>query len=245
MPRSTAHQALLAGLSGTAGWAMGLIPWSEQEARWRAPIRSLAEVAGAGAASAAMVSAVRNSTSAKAAGVAAAAVAATIGAIQIKKEIARQDSERDEFDFETPNPLRSLVQGAGVLGVLGALIGGYRNSGGALARVMERRLGLSPTVARYSGDALATAVWVLGVRAAYQSTTAGLARYDRVVDPGYDHPPTTPERSGGPGSEVPWSRLGRQGRRFITDAPTTEAIEEVMGKPAVAEPVRVFVGYDA
>jgi uncharacterized membrane protein len=232
--------AAAAGLS-----ARYLIPWSEQEARWRAPIRSLAEVAGAGAASAAMVSAVRNSTSAKAAGVGAAAVAATIGAIQIRREIARQDAERDEFDFETPNPLRSLVQGAGVLGVLGALIGGYRNSGGALARVMERRLGLSPTVARYSGDALATAVWVLGVRAAYQSVTAGLARYDRVVDPGYDQPPTTPERSGGPGSEVPWSRLGRQGRRFITDAPTTETIEEVMGKPAVAEPVRVFVGYDA
>jgi uncharacterized membrane protein len=192
-----------------------------------------------------MVSAVRNSTSAKAAGAGAAAVATTIGAIQIRREIARQDAERDEFDFETPNPLRSLVQGAGVLGVLGALIGGYRNSGGALARVMERRLGVSPTVARYSGDALATAVWVLGVRAAFQSVTAGLARYDRVVDPGYDHPPSTPERSGGPGSEVPWSRLGRQGRRFITDAPTTETIEEVMGRPAVAEPVRVFVGYDA
>ena len=277
MPRSTAHQALLAGLSGTAGWAMGsgayaigarsgnaavdtvilsgaaaaglsaryLIPWSEQEPNWRAPVRSLAEVAGAGAASAAIVSAVRNSTSAKAAGVTAAAIAATVGAIRIRKEIARQDAERDEFDFETPSPLRSLVQGAGVLGVLGALIGGYRNSGSALARVMERRLGLPPTVARYTGDAVATAVWVLGVRAAYQSVTTGLARYDRVVDPGYDRPPATSERSGSPESEVPWSRLGRQGRRFITDAPTVEAIEEVMGQPAVAEPVRVFVGYDA
>lgn len=144
--------------------------------------------------------------------IAAPAAAATVGAISIKKEIARQDAERDEFDLETPNPLRSLVQGAGVLGVLGALIGGYRNSGGAVARVMERRLGIPHTVARYTGDALATAVWFLGVRAAYQSVTAGLARYDRVVDPGHDHPPETSERSGGPGSEVSWSPLPRQAR---------------------------------
>lgn len=277
MPRSTAHQALLAGLSGTAGWATGsaayaagartgnavtdtailagvaaaglstryLIPWSEQEPKWRAPVRSFGQVVGAGAASAAMVSAVRNSASGMSVSIAAMTTASAIGAIRVRKEIAQQDAERDEYDFETPSPLRSLVQGAGVLGVLGALIGGYRNSGGALARVMERRLGVPPTVARYSGNALATAVWVLGVRAAYQSITTGLARYDRVVDPGYDQPPTTPERSGGPASEVPWSRLGRQGRRFITDAPSVETIEQVMGKPAVAEPVRVFVGYDA
>jgi uncharacterized membrane protein len=237
--------AILAGTAAAGLSARYLIPWSEQEPRWRAPVRSAAQVVGAGAASAAIVSAVRNSASGTALSLTAGAVAATVAALQVKKQIKRQDSERDEFDFETPNPLRSLVQGAGILGVLGALIGGYRNSGGALARTMERRLGLSPTVARYSGDAIATTVWVLGVRAAYQSVTAGLARYDRVVDPGYDQPPQTSERSGGPDSEVPWSRLGRQGRRFITDAPSMETIEQVMGQPAVAEPVRIFVGYDA
>jgi len=242
---AAADTAILAGVA-TAGLSTRyLIPWSEQEPEWRAPVRSLAQVVGAGAASAAMVSAVRNSASGMTVSITAMATAAVIGAIRVKKEIAQQDAERDEYDFETPNPLRSLVQGAGVLGVLGALIGGYRNSGGALARVMERRLGVPPTVARFSGDALATAVWVLGVRSAYQSITTGLARYDRVVDPGYDQPPATTERSGGPTSEVPWSRLGRQGRRFITDVPSVETIEEVMGQPAVAEPVRIFVGYDA
>lgn len=277
MPRTTTHQALLAGLSGTAGWAAGsavyaigartnnagadtaimastaaaglatryLIPWHEQEPAWRAPIRSLSQAIGAGAASAAVTTAVRNSTSRLAVGAVAATVASAIGAATIKRAISQQTANRDEFDHAPPKPWRALVQGAGILGGLGALIGGYRSSGGALARVMERRLAFQPQVARFSGDVLATAIWAFGVRTVFQSVTAGLVRYDRVVDPGYDIPPTVATRSGGPGSEVPWSRLGRQGRRFITDTPSAEDIESVMGEPAVREPVRVFVGFDA
>jgi len=277
MPRATAHQALLAGLSGTAGWATGsaayalvartdnpaadtailataaaaglatryLIPWHEQEPAWRAPVRSLGQIAGAGAASAATITAVRSSRSRTLAGVGIGAIAAAVGAVSIKREIAQQDAARDEHDLATPKPWHAVVQGVGVLGGLGALIGGYRHSGGALARTLERRMAVPPSVARHTGNVLATTVWVLGVRAAYRSVTAGLARYDRVVDPGYDQPPTSNFRSGGPGSEVPWSRLGRQGRRFITDSPTADEIAQVMGEDAIAEPIRVFVGYDA
>lgn len=277
MPRATADQALLSGLSGTTGWAMGsaayaigartnnagadtailataaaaglavrhLVPWHQQEAKWRPPVRSVAQIAGAGAASAALVTAVRNSSSTAAVGIGAGVVAAAIGAVTVKKEVAKHEAHLDEHDLEAPKPWQALLQGAGILGGLGALIGGYRNSGGALARVLERRMGIPSQAALYSGNTIAAAVWVLGVRAAFRSVTGGLARYDRVVDPGYDQPPLTAERSGGPGSEVPWARLGRQGRRFITDAPSSDDIEAVMGTPAVAEPVRVFVGYDA
>jgi uncharacterized membrane protein len=84
------------------------------------------------------------------------------------------------------------------------------------------------------------------VIAAFANTfVRGMALYDRVVDPGYDEPPATPARSGNHGSAVSFSRTGRQGRRFILDVPTTDEIEQVMGTPAVAEPVRVFVGFDA
>ncbi|MCZ7534138.1 MAG: alpha/beta-hydrolase family protein [Acidimicrobiia bacterium] len=277
MPRTTTHQALLAGVSGTAGWAIGsavyaigartdnagadtaimastataglatryLIPWHEQEAAWRAPVRSLGQVIGAGAASAAVTTAVRNSSSRLVVGAVAGTIATVIGAATISREVAQQKANRDELDHAPPRPWQALVQGAGVLGGLGALIGGYRSSGGALARVMERRLAFPPQVARFSGDILATAIWAIGVRTAFQYVTSGLARYDRVVDPGYDIPPTVTTRSGGPGSEVPWSRLGRQGRRFITDTPSAGDIESVMGTPAVNEPVRVFVGFDA
>ncbi|HET8642457.1 MAG TPA: alpha/beta-hydrolase family protein, partial [Pseudonocardiaceae bacterium] len=63
--------------------------------------------------------------------------------------------------------------------------------------------------------------------------------------------------SGGPGSRVPWSTLGREGRRHILahvrprpvpDRPPGVpdlSIETVMGEPATAVPVQVYVGLDS
>ena len=277
MPRSTTHQALLAGASGTAGWMIGsatyrlaartghagvdtailagvgaagigtrfLIPWHEQEPAWRPPVRSLAQVAGAGALSAATVAAVKDSWSRTGVGIAVGVASAIAAGIRIRSSIAKQDAAREDIDFATPVPARALVEGVGVLGVLGALIGGYRASGGAVSRTLETRLAVPTTPARYAGNVIAAGVWALGVRAMAGTVITGLARYDRVLDPGYDVPPATPQRSGGPGSRIPWSRLGRQGRRFITDAPSMDDITMVMGSKAVAEPIRVFAGFDS
>ncbi|WP_374222857.1 alpha/beta hydrolase [Williamsia sp. CHRR-6] len=54
-------------------------------------------------------------------------------------------------------------------------------------------------------------------------------------------PPTTPLRSGGPGSLVSWNSLGREGRVFISHGPSVEALSEFNRAPAI-EPIRVFVG---
>ena len=68
-----------------------------------------------------------------------------------------------------------------------------------------------------------------------------------------------PTVSGGPGSLVPWATLGREGRRHVlthvrpapvpTDRPAPGlpdlSIETVMGEPAVATPVQVYVGLDS
>ncbi len=277
MPRSTSHQALLAGTSGIVGWAVGsttytltartgsaaldtailtagaaaglgtryLIPWHEDEARWRAPVRSIAQVAGAGAASAATVSAVRTSRSRTGVGIAVGAIAAIAAATRISDFVSAQAAARQELDFPTPDAGKALVEGVGVLGVLGALIGGYRISGGSTARLLERRIGIPPTPARVAGNVIATGVWGLGIRALAGSFVKGLARYDRVLDPGYDIPPSSTTRSGSSRSIVPWSRLGRQGRRFITNTPSRDDIANVMGVPAVSDPIRVFVGFDA
>ena len=240
-----ADTAILSSVAAAGIAARYLIPWSETEPKWRAPVRNVAQVIGAGAASAATITAVQNSTSRSAAGAATGIAAAVLGAISIRKSMAEQKAERDELDGAAPNPVKAAVTGVGVLGVLGALIGGYQQSGGALARIMHRRLGVPQATARYTGDVAAAAIWGLGIRAVYQTVVAGIARYDRVVDPGFDRPPESPERSGSPDSLIPWARLGRQGRRFITNTPSMATIEEVMGTPAIAEPVRVFVGYDS
>lgn len=53
--------------------------------------------------------------------------------------------------------------------------------------------------------------------------------------------PTSPLRSGGPGSLVSWESLGHQGRVFVASAPTAEQLSAFNGAPAV-EPIRAYAG---
>ena len=51
--------------------------------------------------------------------------------------------------------------------------------------------------------------------------------------------------SGGPGSLVSWDSLSREGRRNVSTALRTQLIEQVMGEPAAAEPIRIYVGLES
>lgn len=63
------------------------------------------------------------------------------------------------------------------------------------------------------------------------------------MDP--DHPaPTTPLRSGGPGSLVTWESLGHQGRLFVGNGPTVAQLSEFNGAPAT-EPIRAYAGLNS
>ncbi|MFT3898805.1 MAG: alpha/beta-hydrolase family protein [Gordonia sp. (in: high G+C Gram-positive bacteria)] len=55
--------------------------------------------------------------------------------------------------------------------------------------------------------------------------------------------PTSPLRSGGPGSTVSWSSLGREGRTNMGTGPTVEQLTEFNGTPAM-QPIRVYAGLD-
>jgi uncharacterized membrane protein len=54
-------------------------------------------------------------------------------------------------------------------------------------------------------------------------------------------PPTTPLRSGGPGSLASWASLGHQGRIFVDAATTTQQLSAFNGVSAV-EPIRAYAG---
>jgi uncharacterized membrane protein len=110
--------------------------------------------------------------------------------------------------------------------------------------MVRQRFGTSPEVAEVVGRTGATMVWGAVIVAFVDTFVRGMELYDRVMDPGYDTPPETPSRSSGPDSPITFSRTGRQGRRFVLNVPSTDNIESVMAKSAVAEPVRVFIGYD-
>lgn len=53
--------------------------------------------------------------------------------------------------------------------------------------------------------------------------------------------PTSPLRSGGPGSPYPWASLGQDGAIFVSSGPDAARITGVTGRRA-KEPIRVFVG---
>lgn len=60
-----------------------------------------------------------------------------------------------------------------------------------------------------------------------------------------NEPPTTALRSGGPGSNVTWDSLGRQGRVFMSNGPTIEELEAFNGGRPALEPIRAYAGLDS
>ena len=56
--------------------------------------------------------------------------------------------------------------------------------------------------------------------------------------------PTTPLRSGGPGSLVSWESLGHQGRVFMANGPSVEDLTAFNGAGAI-EPIRAYAGLNS
>jgi uncharacterized membrane protein len=80
---------------------------------------------------------------------------------------------------------------------------------------------------------------------AVQRRVGYIGRANERVEPGYTAPPTSELVSGSPDSLSPFEDLGQQGRRYVTDVVTPEVIAQVLGEPAKAMPIRVFVGYNS
>jgi uncharacterized membrane protein len=88
-------------------------------------------------------------------------------------------------------------------------------------------------------------LWAAGAMAAYNAGVAYVGQANEKVEPGYATPPTSPLLSGGPGSLLPFTDLGQQGRRYVTDVVTPELIQQVMGEQALAHPIRTYVGFNS
>ncbi len=73
-----------------------------------------------------------------------------------------------------------------------------------------------------------------------QAVDRSFAVTNRGTAPGITRP-VSPLRSGGPGSLMPWSQLGSNGRTFVAEGPTAARIATFTGQPAV-EPIRVYGG---
>ena len=110
---------------------------------------------------------------------------------------------------------------------------------------MHRVLGRSP-------GALGTLVahgailgsMALAAGAALGAITNRIHHRDDIVEPAYPSPPTSPYVSAGARSSMPFSSLGKEGRRFVLMAMTAAEITEVMGAAAI-DPVRIVGGYES
>lgn len=239
-------QPVVFATAGAAGLITSLLVREQPgEDLDRAVLRVLGQSLAAGSAAGGAVAMVRNAKDPVRAGLALGAVAAALGAVSVVRDLRHQIDALDDVDPAPPRPLPALGQSVTVAGVLAAVVNGYRRSGKGMSLLLQRRFGLSRDVADVGGRIGATVGWGVVGAAFVDTFVRGMALYDRVMDPGYDRPPTTSRCSGGPGSCIEFSRIGRQGRRFVGNVPTVDDIAEVMGRPAVAEPIRVFIGYDA
>lgn len=130
--------------------------------------------------------------------------------------------------------------GAGVIGLqLGERVIAHR-----VARGISRVAPTYDSVSNPVGHIVALGVLGGVIYAGYEYAVRRVEQGGAAVEPAYETPAQSPMVSGSPESLVPFDTLSREGRRFVNMALTREEIADVMGEPAVADPIRVFVGLD-
>jgi uncharacterized membrane protein len=115
---------------------------------------------------------------------------------------------------------------------------------GRSRRALESYLGPGPSK-RALARLVNAGLWAGASAATYSAGVAYVGRANQRVEPAYATPPASPLVSGSPESLLPFADLGQQGRRYVTDVVTPELIEQVMGEPAVAHPIRAYVGFNS
>jgi uncharacterized membrane protein len=120
----------------------------------------------------------------------------------------------------------------------------------ALIRWLVRKLTavVPPRIAAVSGAAIVVVVTIFlvnGVIVSWAMNTLNssfAAANDETKATSVE--PTSPLRSGGPGSLVSWDSLGREGRQMVGAGPSVQQLTDFNHAPAM-EPIRVYVGLDS
>jgi len=160
-----------------------------------------------------------------------------------------------------PSALRSLGVAAGVVGSLAGAAYGEHLLAGLAGRRLAATLPGPAAGWRLVGHGGFLAGLAVGASAlwhrAMRRIEAGTSQDVPVIEEGEATRWMAPLVSGSPDSLVPWRTLGREGRRHalasvrarpLPDRPLGVpdlSIETVMGEPARADPVQVYVGLDS
>ena len=239
-------QLVARAVIGGAGAALAAVPERHCQRLWMASLRSTGQLLRDGAAGAAVHDLGRWAQRRYPGRSAVQPVA--VGAIHIAgvlyragRRLPARGAELDRWPRPPTATLPEALATSYAVTTAGTgLARGFVWSRGAL----ESYFGPGPSK-RVLARVVNAGMWAGAAMAVYSAGVAYVGRANQKVDPGYATAPASPLVSGSPESLLPFADLGQQGRRFVTDVVTPELIEEVMGEPAVAQPIRTYVGFNS
>jgi uncharacterized membrane protein len=175
----------------------------------------------------------------------AAGAAAMYFYVQRREQNARAREGADVVESSDVSARRAATMGVGVAAALGTIAITERTLAYGIGRGFEWALGAGRGPSRAVGHAAAVGLLSGAVVAAYDRALSAQERGADAIEAAYNIAPTSEFVSGGPRSLVAWEPLTREGRRFVGMALTRSDIEAVMGEPAIADPLRLFVGIES
>ncbi|GMQ85256.1 MAG: hypothetical protein BMS9Abin07_0822 [Acidimicrobiia bacterium] len=242
LPLKLTARAVVGGL----GITMANLPDRDDRGLWRAGSKSAGQVLAAVSASGALYDVSTELKMRYRRGRTAQPILSTLGisaafAIWAKRTLAHRKSVVPRWPIEQKNEFpMALGVGYAVYAVGAGLGKAYVGS----RKAMVGYLGPGPSK-RVIGGIANAALWTAGAVTAYNAGVGYIGRANENIEPAYALPPVSPLVSGSEHSVSTFGDLGLQGRRYVTDVTSKALIEEVMGEPATAAPIRVYVGYNS
>ena len=169
---------------------------------------------------------------------------AAVSALHIHR-VHKQAAQEGDLTIENVSLAKSVGIAAGVgAGVVGLQVG-ERVIAHGVSRLVSRIAPTYDSVSNPIGHAVALGLLGGGMYAGYEYAVRRVEQGGAAIEPAYDVAAQSAFVSGGPESVVSFDSLSREGRRFVNMVLTREEIADVMEEPAVADPIRVFVGLDS
>ena len=243
--QTSTRVAIRAGVA-LAGAGLAAIPSRPGESLWRSGVRSAGQVIAAAAVSGFVHDLGRAGTSRTRSGQVArpviSAVAVSAGLVALAgKNLRERKRVIKRWPVEQNNELPAAIGVGWATYAAGAgLAKGYVGSRNALVRY------LGPGRSKRVIAGLVNAgIWAGGAVTLYNGGVGYIGRANEKIEASYAMPPISPLVSGSAESSSPFTRLGLQGRRYVTDVVSPAMIEDVLGEPATETPIRVFIGYNS
>ena len=253
---------LVAGAAGAAGaGAALLLPWREHESGRRALGRLAGQTTAAVAAASAIatVAHTRGGGSGRKAAVAAAAVVGIGSWLSMRpwnqrpgslapKALPGSVEAGGQYYMEDRvlevSPTQSALIGAGVAVATYGVARAESAMTGAFSKAATALVGGEPQDHRMLGRVASAAVSVGAVWYAVARVSAMLSTGGGAVEPGMRTPPEAPEITGSPASGLDWSKVTREGARWLGMTLRPENIASVMGVQSAKQPIRVYASLD-